>query len=192
LVLAVPGGSGIESVGQLSPRARVATSFPRLAGRFFEAHALRPRLVPISGAAEIAPHLGVADAIVDLASSGSTLKVNGLREIATLLRSSARLFCAGGDSAEPAAAELKVALEGVVQARPRRYLMANVPRERLDEVRAVVPGVNGPTVSDVLDGGRHVAVHAVVEVAAIRQTLSRLKAIGCEGILVTRIERFLP
>ena len=70
--------------------------------------------------------------------------------------------------------------------------MANVPKERLDEVRRVLPGLNGPTVIDILDGGRHVAVHAVTDAKTIYRTIADLKALGAEGILVTRIERLTP
>jgi ATP phosphoribosyltransferase len=84
------------------------------------------------------------------------------------------------------------ALTSVLRARGRRYLMANVPRQSLDEVRKVLPGLNGPTVVDVLDGGRFVAVHAVVDSSSIYRTIAALKSLGAEGILVTKIERLMP
>jgi len=151
--------------------------------------------VPVSGAAEIAPHIGIADVIVDLVSTGSTLRVNGLREIATVLESSSRLITAPdmrrAASRVRALDELVAALTSVIAARSRRYVMANVPRARLDDVRRVVPGLNGPTVIDILNGGEHVAVHAVVSAATIYRTVADLKALGAEGILVTRIERLM-
>ena len=88
--------------------------------------------------------------------------------------------------------ELAGALASVLRARGKRYVMANVPRDALERVRAVLPGLNGPTVVDVLDGGHHVAVHAVVSQEAIYRTIADLKALGAEGILVTRIERLMP
>jgi len=153
-------------------------------------------IVPISGAAEIAPHLGIADAIVDLVSTGSTLKTNGLREIGTVMWSTAQLVVAANragwlDTKETALQELATALDSVTSARGQRYLMANVPRDRLPTVRQILPGLNGPTVIDVLDGGKHVAVHAVVAASAVYRVISDLKAIGGEGILVTRIERLM-
>jgi ATP phosphoribosyltransferase len=150
-------------------------------------------LVPVSGAVEVAPHLGIADVILDLTSSGSTLRVNGLREIATVLESTAHLVVAGDATAERRAGleELVGALRSVLAARDQRYVMANVPRERLDEVRRILPGISGPTVIDVLNGGAKVAVHAVCPAQGIYRTLNALKAIGGEGILVTRIERLL-
>ena len=151
----------------------------------------------MSGAAEIAPHLGIADVVVDLTSTGSTLKVNGLRAVETVMVSTARLVAAPGAAAQnpekgEALLELSSALESVLRARGQRYLMANVPRAALARVKAVIPGLNGPTVIDILNGGEVVAVHAVVPAATIYRTIASLKALGAEGILVTRIERLMP
>jgi ATP phosphoribosyltransferase len=196
LVVAASDESGIDSIDQLPPRTRVATAFPGITARFFAEAGQEIEIVPVSGAAEIAPHLGIADVIVDLVSTGSTLKTNGLREIATIMWSTAQLVVATNRSIwsaakETALQELSTALESVISARGQRYLMANVPRARLAEVRQILPGLNGPTVIDVLDGGQHVAVHAVVASATIYRTIASLKGIGGEGILVTRIERLM-
>src|SRR5690242_5322724 len=177
---------------------RVATVFPRVTTRYFERIGRTATIVPISGAVEIAPHLGIADVIVDLTSTGSTLRVNGLREVATVLESTARLVtrvdsAGNADSAKHRAIdELSTALESVVRARGQRYVMANVPRAALERVKEVLPGLNGPTVIDILNGGQHVAVHAVVPATAIFRTIAQLKALGGAGILVTRIERLMP
>ncbi|MEO7103355.1 MAG: ATP phosphoribosyltransferase [Gemmatimonadaceae bacterium] len=196
LVVATREENGVSAVEELRPGTRVATSFPSLTRRFFENQGLDVVIVPISGAAEIAPHLGIADAIVDLVSTGSTLKTNGLREIGTIMWSTAQLAVAPDRSAwapakETALQELSTALGSVTSARGQRYLMANVPRDRLDTVRKILPGLNGPTVINVLDGGKHVAVHAVVPAASIYRTIADLKALGGEGILVTQIERLI-
>jgi ATP phosphoribosyltransferase len=195
LVVAARDESGVGSVDQIAAGTRVATAFPRITRSFFAERGIAPELVPMSGAAEIAPHLGIADVIVDLTSTGSTLRVNGLREITTVLDSTARLIATQGpwptDKAR-ALDELVAALTSVLRARGKRYVMANVPRERLDRVRTVLPGLNGPTVVDIMDGGTLVAVHAVVDVDAIFRTIADLKSLGAEGILVTRIERLMP
>jgi ATP phosphoribosyltransferase len=195
LAVAATEESGLTQVDQLLPGTRVATVFPRVTAQFFSARGQSVEIVPVSGAAEIAPHIGIADVIVDLVSTGSTLRVNGLREIATVLESSARLIAAPGARADAARAqsldELVAALGSVLAARGKRYVMANVPRERLDEVKRVVPGLNGPTIIDIMNGGRFVAVHAVVSAATIYRTIADLKALGAEGILVTRIERLM-
>ncbi len=190
VVMAARVDTGIESVEDLPPGTRVATVFPRMTRRFFERIGRTVELVPVSGATEIAPHLGIADVIVDLVSTGSTLRVNGLREVATVLDSSARLIAARTDSAGVTA--LVARLESVVRARGQRYLMANVPRGALDQVKRIVPGLSGPTVVDILNGGHQVAVHAVVAVGEVDRTIVDLKALGAEGILVTRIERLTP
>lgn len=198
LVVAAREDSGVTSLDAMpmSGRPRVATVFPKLAARYFAALGRTVDIVPVSGAAEIAPHLGIADIVVDLTSTGSTLKVNGLREIATVLQSSARLVTSPAAFADPDRREtlegLATALASVLRARGQRYVMANVPRSALDRVRAVLPGLNGPTVIDILNGGTHVAVHAVVAAKSIYRTIADLKALGGEGILVTRIERLTP
>jgi ATP phosphoribosyltransferase len=196
LIVAVRDDSPVASPGELPEGTRVATSFPKLARRYFEGLGTAIQIVPVSGAAEIAPHLGVAEAIVDLVSTGSTLRVNGLKEIGTILASSALLIGnrkALGDAASARSRdELVMALESVLRAREKRYLMANVPKARLEEVRKVLPGISGPTIVDVLDRGTWVAAHAVVDAGQVYQTITRLKALGAEGILVTRIERLMP
>jgi ATP phosphoribosyltransferase len=197
LVVAAREDSGIQHLDQIVAE-RVATVFPRVTRSFFERRSCRVEVVPVSGAAEIAPHLGIADIVVDLTSTGSTLKMNGLREVATVLESTARLVTrvANGDRLDPgkrrALDDLADALASVLRARGQRYVMANVPRAALDRVKEVLPGLNGPTVIDILDGGQHVAVHAVVPETAIFRTIARLKALGGAGILVTRIERLMP
>jgi ATP phosphoribosyltransferase len=206
LVAAARAESGIASLADVKSEHRVATVFPRLTRRFFDDAGCGVTLVPISGAAEIAPHLGIADVVVDLTSTGSTMRVHDLREIATVLESSARLIAAapGSDVArrqrdgvgegerERSLRELAAALESVIRARGKRYVMANVPRDALDRVKSVLPGISGPTVIDLLNGGTHVAVHAVVPQCAIYRTIADIRALGGEGILVTRIERFTP
>ena len=203
VVVAARDESGIASLDDVAAGARVATVFPRLTRRFFERSGRAVEIVPVSGAVEVAPHLGIADIVTDITSTGSTLRVNGLREVATVLESSARLVTAHGVTAmesgdkRRALDELVTALGSVLRARGRRYLMANVPRAALPRVREVLPGLNGPTVIDILNGGApgagaYVAVHAVVPANAIYRTIGQLKALGGEGILVTRIERLMP
>jgi ATP phosphoribosyltransferase len=195
LAVAAREECGITALDDIGDGTRVATVFPRITERFFRERGQRVEVVPVSGAAEIAPHIGIADVIVDLVSTGSTLRVNGLREVATVLESSTRLIASPTVRADVARAraldELVGALGSVIAARGKRYVMANVPRARLEEVKRVVPGLNGPTVIDIMNGGAFVAVHAVVGAATIYRTIADLKALGAEGILVTRIERLM-
>lgn len=187
---------GIESVEEIPDEAPVATSFPSITRRFFDSLQKPVTLVPVSGAAEIAPHIGVADLIVDLVSTGSTLKTNGLVEVATVMESSAVLMGRAGvaDSEEIGSetGQLVDALESVIRARDKRYLMANVPRENLAEVREILPGLSGPTIVDILDGTGQVAAHAVIDQRDTYRLISDLRGIGATGILVTKIERLSP
>lgn len=200
VVVAARDESGITALPDLARAGsapRVATVFPRITRNFFGQAGYEIDVVPVSGAAEIAPHLGIADIIVDLTSTGSTLKMNGLHEVTTVLESSARLIAAParGTTSEDSTrqlGELVTALESVLRARDQRYVMANVPRAALDAVKQVLPGLNAPTVIDLLNGGAMVAVHAVVPAHAIYRTIGSLKALGGAGILVTRIERLMP
>jgi len=196
LVVAATDDSGIHSLADIPRNARVATSFPRVAKDFFNRRDHDVEIVPVSGATEIAPHLGIAEVIVDLVSTGSTLRVNGLHEVATVLESSAHVIksrdCVAPDGAERALSDLVEALQSVLRARTQRYVMANVPRSRLAEVRQALPGLNGPTVIDIMNSGAHVAVHAVVPAKEIYRVVSELRALDAEGILVTRIERLMP
>ena len=196
LVAATRDDSPMSSIDSITPEMRVATSFPKVTREFFQARSQSVEIVPISGAAEIAPLLGIADVIVDITSTGSTLKVNGLREIGTLLTSRAQLVtrcdAAFESDRREALDSLIMALDSVVRARGKRYLMANVPRRSLDAVKQVIPGINGPTVIDILNGGDRVAVHAVVDAATVYKTIGALKALDASGILVTRVERLMP
>jgi ATP phosphoribosyltransferase len=169
---------------------RVATVFPSLTRRYFAGVGRRVEIVPITGAVEIAPHLGIADVIVDITSSGSTLRMNGVREVTT-----PGAVATGGalpTAKQQAMDELVAALGSVLRARGKRYVMANVPRAALEQVKQVLPGISGPTVIDIMNGGTFVAVHAVAPAATIYRTIAQLKALGGEGILVTRIERLMP
>ncbi|MCX5768204.1 MAG: ATP phosphoribosyltransferase [Gemmatimonadetes bacterium] len=195
IVVATREDSGIRAVADIPEQSRVATVFPNITRTFFADQGKLVVLAPVSGAVEIAPHLGIADVIVDITSTGSTLRVNGLRPVCTVMESSARLISAAAPLADVqkvrALDELVMALQSVLAARGRRYVMANVPRARLEEVKRVLPGISGPTVIDVMNGGAMVAVHAVAPADTIFRTIADLKALGGEGILVTRIERLM-
>lgn len=196
LVVAVPEHSGWQDVKAIPSGARVATSFPNVARRFFKDAGKDVKVVEVSGATEITPHVGVADAIVDLVSSGSTLAMNNLREVATILPSTARLL-AGARAWDDPRVRAQVdpivdSLRSVVAARGKRYLMANVPRARLDEVRRILPGISGPTIMDLLTHPELVAAHAVVDDAHLSAVIQGLKGIGATGILVLPIERLVP
>jgi ATP phosphoribosyltransferase len=196
LVLAAPAESQVASIDDVKAGSRVATVFPRLTAAYFAEAGIDAEVVQVSGAVEITPRLGVADLIVDLVATGSTLRANQLREVGTLLQSTARLVSRPGIEEDTDVAlrleELTLALESVVQARNQRYLMANVARSRLAEVRRILPGITGPDVIEMLDGGDLISVQAVVPLARVSATIAALKGIDATGIVVTRIERFIP
>jgi ATP phosphoribosyltransferase len=192
LEVAVPAAGAIAEIGALDG-GRVATAHPRTAAAFFAAEGLAVETVPIRGSVELAPRLDAADGIVDLVSSGDTLRQNGLRSIATVLESEATLVARRdlGGRAGAVAAELATVIESVVAARGKRYLMLNAPDESLDDVIALLPGMDSPTVLPLARGGLH-AVHAVVDAEAVADLLAPLQAAGARSLLVLPIQNLIP
>jgi ATP phosphoribosyltransferase len=192
LVVAVPEEAGAREVGDLAG-ARVATEFPCLTRAFFGERGIPVGVVQVGGACEVTPHLGIADAIVDLTSSGDTLRTHNLREIAEILATSTRLIGNEASCREKAdkVEEIRLALESVVRARGRCYLMMNVGRPSLGKVKKVLPGLSGPTVMEVASAEDLVAVHAVVEEERIYRLIPLLKKAGAKDILVVPIDRMV-
>jgi ATP phosphoribosyltransferase len=193
LIAAAPEGSPIRSLDDIPANARVATAFPRLAAAFFAKRKARVTVIPVSGAAEVTPSIGVADLIVDLVESGATLRQNHLAMIDVLLDSQAVLIGNAGAQRRRATEveELVSAVRSVIEARARRYLMANVPRKALTKVRALLPGITGPTVMNLLGRPGWVAVHAVAPEERVNGLIPALRKAGAEGILVLPIERIV-
>jgi ATP phosphoribosyltransferase len=172
---------------------RVATAYPTSTRRCLEAQGVSVELVPVSGSVEAAPRLGLADAIVDLVSTGSTASANGLRRIGRLLESQAVLL--RGPAVNGAKNELverlALMLEAVVAARRRRYVMMNAPAAALDEIRSVLPSMGAPSVLELADPGQ-IAVHAAIDADQVWDLLTPLKAAGATSILVVPVERLVP
>jgi ATP phosphoribosyltransferase len=133
----------------------------------------------------------MADAIIDITSTGTTLEVNNLEIVAEVLDSSVRLFSRPEDKDDEKIRELVTALESVLQAEDRRYLMMNVPEDSLDAVKEAMPGLGGPTVMQVEGDDSMVAVHAVVEEGDVYETINAVREKGARDILVTPIERMV-
>jgi ATP phosphoribosyltransferase len=171
---------------------RVATAYPASTRACLMALGVEAELVPVSGSVEAAPRLGLADAIVDLVSTGSTASANGLRLLGSLLESQAVLIGNGRALAERAdlVARLELMVAGVVAARRRRYLMLNAPREALDRIRELLPGMGAPSVIDLAEPGQ-IAVHAAVDADDVWDLLAPLKAAGASSILVLPVERLV-
>ena len=192
LAAAVPTDTPYQGIADLAG-IRVATSHPNATRRFFAGRGIKVDVVALSGAVEVAPRLGLADAIVDLVSTGSTLAMNGLRAVGDILASEAVLIADPG-----AVRERETELEGVVAmlgsviaARGRKYLMMNAPERHLPELEALLPGLESPSVIPLAHAGM-IAIHSVVGADDVWGLLPRLKAAGASGILVLPIEKILP
>ena len=192
LVLAVAEDSDIHSVRGLAG-AKVATEFPAITRDFFKKQGVPVTIVLVGGACEATPHLGIADAIVDLTSSGTTLKTNRLRVLADVLETSTHLI-ANKESLRTKKEkidEILLALESVIRARGQCYLMMNVKRSSLEKVKSVLPGLSGPTVMDVASAEDLVAVHAVVDEERVYALINALRRAGAKDILVMAIQRMV-
>ncbi|MBI2764115.1 MAG: ATP phosphoribosyltransferase [Chloroflexi bacterium] len=192
LAVAVPSDSPIERTEELAGH-RVATAHPHVARGFFSRRQIRIDVIPLSGAVEVAPRLGLAEAIVDLVSTGSTLAMNGLRTIEDVLESEAALVSSpsidGGRAAEIHA--LDTMIGAVIAARHRKYVMMNAPAERLPQLEALLPGLESPSVIPLAHSGM-IAIHSVVGTDDVWALLPRLKSAGASGILVLPIEKIIP
>jgi ATP phosphoribosyltransferase len=191
LTAAVPTGAAQQRVEDLAG-LRVATSHPRATRRWFGERSIPVEVISLSGAVEVAPRLGLAEAIVDLVSTGATLATNGLRSIGDLLSSEAILV--GNPGALDARAEdvdrLNTMLGAVLEGRRRKYVMMNAPAGRLGELEALLPGLESPSVIPLAHAGM-IAIHAVVGSDDVWALLPRLKDAGASGILVLPIEKLI-
>ena len=172
---------------------RIATAHPNTARRFFAERGIDVEIIPISGAVEVAPRLGLAEAIVDLVSTGSTLVMNGLRPIGDVLASQAILIANPTAHRERAAdlGAIDTMLSAVIAARDKKYLMMNAPAAKLAELEELLPGLESPSVIPLAHAGM-IAIHSVVDADAVWSLLPRLKAAGASGILVLPIEKIVP
>jgi ATP phosphoribosyltransferase len=192
LAAAVPTDTAYQAVEELAG-LRVATAHPNTARRFVEERRIAVDVIPISGAVEVAPRLGLAEAIVDLVSTGSTLVMNGLRPIGDVLSSEAVLVANPTAHRERAAEVIAIdtMLSSVIAARARKYLMMNAPAARLPELERLLPGLESPSVIPLAHEGM-IAIHSVVGADDVWGLLPRLKAAGASGILVLPIEKIIP
>ncbi len=191
LAAAVPRAAaqrGIEDLAGL----RVATSHPRASAAYFAGRGIAVQVIPLSGAVEVAPRLGLADAIVDLMSSGATMATNGLRPIGDLLASEAILVAAGRPPARAGEMvdRLDMMLGAVLAARQQKYLMMNAPVACLATLEDLLPGLESPSIIPLAHEGM-IAIHAVVGALDVWDLLPRLKAAGASGILVLPIEKLV-
>lgn len=189
LIAAVPEASPMRSVEDFEG-ARVATSHPFVVREFFAQKSIAIQTVPLSGSVEVAPKLGIAEAIVDLVSTGSTMLVNGLRPIVTILESSAVLIERSGATRSELADTVVTMLTAAVAAKNRRYVVMNAPTDAVEAIAKIIPGIESPTVVP-LTAPSMVAIHSVVDAAEVWKVLPAVKAAGASGILVLPVQQVL-
>ncbi len=189
LVIAVPVNSEINSVKDLNGKT-IASEFKRITERFLKENGVDAEIIEVAGACEIAPAIGVADAIVDLTSSGTTLRLNSLRIIEEIMRTEAVLIANKYEVNDFNVQALKTAIQSVINARGMVYLMMNVPEDKLDEVKRITPGLKGPTVMKVEANGM-LAIHVVVHENHLFELVEKLKNAGARDILVVPIQRLI-
>ncbi len=188
LSLAVPREADYTDVAWLSGK-RVATSYPRILADYLKGQQVKAEIHEIAGSVEIAPAVGMADAIFDIVSSGGTLVQNGLREVEVVLRSEAVLIACPGLSQEKreAIAKLCFRFRSIAESRGKKYVLMNLPRQSLDEAVALLPGMRSPTVLPLANAD-WCSLHVVIPESELWEKIERLKALGAEGILVLTLE----
>lgn len=193
LVVAVSDESPIMRVEDVQDGSTVATTFPNLTTAFFNRMGKVIKIAEVSGATEVAPQIGLAEVITDLTETGSTLKLNHLKEIGVVLESKAVLIGNSKAMTEKKARieEITSAIDSVMNASKKRYLMANVPKAAQPNLSTLLPGVSGPTVMNIMGKEDWVAIHAVVNEDEVNGVITMLKSVGATGILVVPIERMV-
>ncbi|MBT8049122.1 MAG: ATP phosphoribosyltransferase [Xanthomonadales bacterium] len=192
LSIAVPENRDIAGIEALEG-TRIATSYPALTRNLMMQQGISTSIVELSGSVEIAPGLGTADAISDLVSTGTTLRANHLRELDVLFESQAALYGRVNDISDEKKVlldRLLARLEGVMQAAESKYVMLHAPREALEKITELLPGVEHPSVMP-LEGSDRIAIHAVCGEAVFWEHLEALKAAGASAILVLPVEKML-
>ncbi|WP_421786409.1 ATP phosphoribosyltransferase [Hyphobacterium sp.] len=193
LKLAAPKAGSIRSIADLAGRS-VATSYPGLTRRYLDDRGISAEIVEMRGSVEVAPRMGIADAICDLVSSGATLEANGLAAFETVLESEAVLVRRSSSripEIEAVAGTLIERMEGVIASAQTKYILLNAPKDRLKEIKDLIPGSDAPTIAQIADRDDVVAVHAVCRERVFWETLEKLRAAGARAILVLPIEKMM-
>ncbi len=191
LSVAVKRNESYENVSFLSKK-KIATTYPVLVKAFLEENKIQAEIHEISGSVEIAPGIGLADAIVDLVSSGSTLFMNGLKEVDTILKSEAVLIRHPLLHPEKTAIleKLLFRIRSVKKARHTKYVLLNAPNDKLSDIIALLPGMKSPTVLPLAEPGWS-SVHSVLNENEFWDIIEKLKTSGAQGILVVPIEKMI-
>ena len=189
--LAIPKSNEYQTLKDFEGK-RIATSYPNTVLKFLNEKGVKADLHIINGSVEIAPNIGLADAICDIVSSGSTLFKNNLKEVEVLLHSEAVLAISPKINVERKAIleRLQFRIQSVLQARKNRYVLMNAPNEKLEDIIAVLPGMRSPTVLPLAEKGWS-SVHTVINKDKFWEVIDELKVAGAEGILVCPIEKMV-
>lgn len=171
---------------------RVATSYPRILTDFFMQHGINAEIHEIAGSVEIAPTVGMADAIFDIVSSGGTLIQNGLREVEQVFPSEAALICSTTLTEEKKTLleKLKFRFKSIIESRDMKYVLMNIPSDRVDDAVSLLPGMRSPTVLPLAAEG-WCSLHVVIREEELWDKIEKLKEIGAEGILVLSLENMI-
>ena len=189
LKLAVQTHSTIENIADLNGKS-IATSYPVILKKFLNDNKINAEIRTISGSVEIAPGLGLSDAIFDIVSTGGTLKSNGLKPFAEVMKSEAVLIGRNGIENEPLIIELIQRIQSVLRAKETKYVVLNAEVKNIDQILTLLPGVKSPTVVPLADEGG-VAIHTVIPERDFWEKISLLKGAGAQGIVVMPIEKII-
>lgn len=194
MIVATKEESPYNTVQEVPDGVKIATSFPSITKRYFDSLGKKVHITEVSGATEVTPQLGLADVIVDITSSGSTLRMNKLKIIGEILESQAVVI------ARPEIVKehpekihaLKRAIKSAIDAEEKKYLMANIPKSALADIKKFMPGLTSPTVISLLDRPDEVAIHVVIEKRKVYDAIDKLKQLGATGILILTVDQMIP
>jgi len=191
LSIAIPEDQAFDGPQSLDGKS-IATSYPATLQNYLEENNIQAEVIHISGSVEIAPALQIADAICDLVSTGSTLRSNGLKEVQTILKSESVLIQTSkpfSEEKQNVISRLEQRLKGVMRAAKTKYIMMNAPKDALDKIKAIMPGLEEPSVIPLGANGEKIAIHAVAHEPDFWSTMEKLKEVGASSILVVPIEK---
>ncbi|HDR1229003.1 ATP phosphoribosyltransferase [Pasteurella multocida] len=193
LSIAIPQDETYNGISDLK-NARIATSYPNLLKRYMQQQSVDFKTCSLTGSVEVAPRAGLADAICDLVSSGATLEANGLKEVEIIYRSKSCLIQRAAELSPEKQAlvdKLLTRIQGVQQAAESKYIMLHAPKEKLEEITALLPGVENPTILPLAHDNSKVAMHVVSQENLFWETMEQLKDTGASSILVLPIEKMM-
>lgn len=191
LSIAIPKNESYEGVSQLQGK-RIATSYPKILENFLRENNIQAEIHEISGSVEIAPGIGLADAICDIVSSGSTLFTNGLKEVQPIFHSEAVLISRLDMSEEQSVLleKLLFRIRAVQAARNNKYILLNAPESKVEAIKALIPGMKSPSILPLAEPG-WVSMHSVINENDFWEVIEKLQAEGAQGILVVPIEKMI-